>query len=1127
MLYVRSSKFNACDALRHSDVKKTRLYSWLYRSAKLFLMVLLSIQFSFGSLDSYAQDIQADNFSSCPSPEFGFETYKVNLETCFQAAGLRLSDELLNSLKPSAEGVKTLSLNKQKSNMSIQVRNTACPTIESALSQHPDLLFVVHEAMQDRFDALAKNKGLGEGVVATITRRLFVGYGVHAVNVAVTSTPAGATRAGLKDVQEVAKSEKSTKAVIKSEGISGTMPMSAAAVVGVAALAGGGGGGGSSGDAANDNTNTSGGNGSPAGTVDEHPLNAGIERSYDAGVANARVQSQEFSDTNYRPSMPNPLTTINAHKAAAYGLTGANLTVQVIDSCYNPEHQDLASTTITSFGDVSTCRSSDVHGAAVGGLISADANNSGLIGIAPEASLEYADTGNNTLNVGENTAYRLDKLAAATDSSQAVVQNNSWLLVTTARNCPAPNTGCQLGYDAVKTRTDNGDTATQAYSALITASNWVNPNGSSVDNYVRALNDFQEHGSIVFALSNYMLDDDAHALAALPEFYSELQEAWITVANVDVSTSSGSRTTYSLKSGQCGVTARYCIAADGYEINTLGTGTNGYESNMSGTSFTTPMVSAALVLLKEAFPTHTPEQLVDRLLASADNDWGDGQFVAENYVLFGNGVRHYYNREVGHGMLDIYAALQPITADGTGAQNLSIYAGSESLGGTNYGLSSTGIETSPQFGDAISNALAGELNYFSDDMNGAFAYNMSGHISGANLDNPVLNLSSEMITLSTIPLTLAHEHDARPIYLGMLGYNTIGADDVSINFSLARGDGDQLAGEFFSLGSELGRGFTSYDTPYLMSEENGESINAVIDMQKTKVFFGFNRTKENESNRSALFGETTLANWQSGSNGLSASTYEGQFGSAAMPDYSGAKDMNERLRDDDNRVQKSSFTVGAKYYPTKSVALGLIAGQAREENGSLGLTGSGALDLRDAVSFTDFYGLNIGYEISKNLALRGKTIISETNMELEADRMLRGADGVSANSFYIELERQNLFGNDVASISIGQPSCVYDGTLGMRLADRAAADGTISYRDRQINLAPSGRQIDLSVAYAKMFLDDIGVSLKLAQTSDVYHIASPEKTYSGFAGLTYGDVMFAVGQRKKNTEVRATYIKRF
>jgi len=176
----------------------------------------------------------------------------VNLETCFQAAGLRLSDELLNSLKPSAEGVKTLSLNKQKSNMSIQVRNTAYPTIESALSQHPDLLFVVHEAMQDRFDALAKNKGLGEGVVATITRRLFVGYGVHAVNVAVTSTPAGATRAGLKDVQEVAKSEKSTKAVIKSEGISGTMLMSAAAVVGVAALAGGGGGGGSSGDAAND-----------------------------------------------------------------------------------------------------------------------------------------------------------------------------------------------------------------------------------------------------------------------------------------------------------------------------------------------------------------------------------------------------------------------------------------------------------------------------------------------------------------------------------------------------------------------------------------------------------------------------------------------------------------------------------------------------------------------------------------------------------------------------------------------------------------------------------------------------------------------------------------------------------
>ena len=64
-------------------------------------------------------------------------------------------------------------------------------------------------------------------------------------------------------------------------------------------------------------------------------------------------------------------------------------------------------------------------------------------------------------------------------------------------------------------------------------------------------------------------------------------------------------------------------------------------------------------MLKEHFPNHSAEQLVDRLLASADNSF----FTRDGVVTFGNGVQHGYNDEFGHGIMDIYAALNPITYD--------------------------------------------------------------------------------------------------------------------------------------------------------------------------------------------------------------------------------------------------------------------------------------------------------------------------------------------------------------------------------------------------------------------------------------------------------------------------------
>ena len=188
-----------------------------------------------------------------------------------------------------------------------------------------------------------------------------------------------------------------------------------------------------------------------------------------------------------------------------------------------------------------------------------------------------------------------------------------------------------------------------------------NANATSVSNYITALNNFQGHGVIVYALSNTTSFTEADFQAALPELYSQLEEAWITAVNIDKTGSNGSYS-YTLQSAPCGATAQYCLGGDGTNItvaaNSNNTSTNLY-GNSTGTSFVAPQISGAIALLKNHFPNHTPEKLVDRLLASADNIW----FTRDGIVTFGNGVVHGYHDDYGHGLMDIYAALQPITTN--------------------------------------------------------------------------------------------------------------------------------------------------------------------------------------------------------------------------------------------------------------------------------------------------------------------------------------------------------------------------------------------------------------------------------------------------------------------------------
>ena len=75
-----------------------------------------------------------------------------------------------------------------------------------------------------------------------------------------------------------------------------------------------------------------------------------------------------------------------------------------------------------------------------------------------------------------------------------------------------------------------------------------------------------------------------------------------------------------------------------------------------------PQVSGMVALLSQAFPSHTPAQLTDRLLASANNAWFSPSGNT-TFTTHGASIKHGYNNEWGHGVPDLEAALSPITSN--------------------------------------------------------------------------------------------------------------------------------------------------------------------------------------------------------------------------------------------------------------------------------------------------------------------------------------------------------------------------------------------------------------------------------------------------------------------------------
>lgn len=153
-------------------------------------------------------------------------------------------------------------------------------------------------------------------------------------------------------------------------------------------------------------------------------------------------------------------------------------------------------------------------------------------------------------------------------------------------------------------------------------------------NFVNQISTAASHDAIfVWAAGNDHDKYQSSALSAMPIVMPELHGHFINVVAWDSDT--GALADYS---NACGITKDYCITAPGTNLDTG-------KTFASGTSFAAPIVSAAVAVLREAFPYMSSPEITALLFATARDLGTPG--VDETY---------------GHGMLDLERATRPVGA---------------------------------------------------------------------------------------------------------------------------------------------------------------------------------------------------------------------------------------------------------------------------------------------------------------------------------------------------------------------------------------------------------------------------------------------------------------------------------
>lgn len=489
-------------------------------------------------------------------------------------------------------------------------------------------------------------------------------------------------------------------------------------------------------------------------------------------------------------------------------------------------------------------------------------------------------------------------------------------------------------------------------------------------------------------------------------------------------------------SNSCGDQATRCVVAPG--VNVVTTHPDGVNyAWASGTSFSAPYVSGAIAVLMDAFPNLTAAQIIAILL----------RFTVD---LGASGTDSVY----GRGLIDLQQAIAP---SGT----IRIPTGSTTFG-ESITFADTTMSLGPAFGDALPRHAAFlDSTVVLDEFRRGYRVSLSPRVTTARRrlawdgvlapgDVRVVDLDGPMGLTVGVALRDPDDYAAgdRPWYLspaeetasespvsGLTVKWAIG-DDTELSF-VHRLSADRLPSESRAVADAGGLFLHSRESfaPYLglMSTGTGSGARHVLDGD-TSVQFGW-------------------------------------FDSDGSQNPDPLESANYAAASEEARGSAKMAYGGLSHHLGSGVRLGLRFSHVDEESRFLGTRATGAFG-DGAGGQSTFLTASLSAPILAGTYVVASYTEANTDIDQDGYSMLSDWSEIRANAFAAGVVTHGLFGaGGRLGLMAGQPLRVYSADATLTLAESVNADNTLNIRSERIDMTPTGRELNLQLAYQTGLFD--------------------------------------------------------
>jgi outer membrane receptor for Fe3+-dicitrate len=152
-------------------------------------------------------------------------------------------------------------------------------------------------------------------------------------------------------------------------------------------------------------------------------------------------------------------------------------------------------------------------------------------------------------------------------------------------------------------------------------------------------------------------------------------------------------------------------------------------------------------------------------------------------------------------------------------------------------------------------------------------------------------------------------------------------------------------------------------------------------------------------------------------------------------------------------------------YKTGALKIFTQAGMLSEKNSFLGSRSEGAFDLESGTQ-TSFAGVNTAYRMTPHWSLVGSYYRGISNPQVDSNSLFNDISDVQTESFSVGMMGQDIVHEgDSLGILGNQPLRVTGGEASLSLASGRSRSGLLYKQDYEVNLAPTGRELNMEAFY--------------------------------------------------------------